>query len=216
MADESTLEPELAEIEAMLRSLTADDLVVDAPPDDVWAAIASELADELRSTDDVAPASNVVTAPFGRRWAAPLLAAAAALVVVVAGVAVFSGGTNTVAEAELAFDPTAFDPAGATAAAEAALIDDDGRQIIRIDDESLPFDAEADAALELWLIQADADGNVVDLVSLGDIAPDGSRSFTVPAGYDPDVYSVVDISIEPRDGDETHSGRSILRGALSA
>lgn len=216
MADESTLEPELAEIEAMLRGLTADDLATQAPPDDVWAAIEAELGAELRTAVDVAPTSNVVTAPFGRRWAAPLLAAAAALIVVVAGVAVFNGGSKTVAEAELAYDPVAFDPAGATAAAEAALIDDDGRRLIRIDDESLPFDAEADAALELWLIRADADGNVVDLVSLGDIDPDGSRAFVVPAGYDPDVYNVVDISIEPRDGDEAHSGRSILRGAFSA
>ena len=222
MAEESTLEPELAEIEEMLRGLTATDLTSDMPPADIWAGIEAELGDELRITDDVAPThtrtrSNVVTAPFGRRWITPVLAAAAAVMVVVAGVAVIGGGSaTTVAEAELAFDPVAFDPAGATAEADAALVDDDGRQVIRIDDASLPFDAEADAALELWLIQADADGNVVDLVSLGDIDPDGDRDFVVPAGYDPDVFSVVDISIEPRDGDETHSGRSILRGALSA
>ena len=35
------------------------------------------------------------------------------------------------------------------------------------------------------------------------------------AGLDPDVYSTVDISIAPRDGDEMHSGRSILRGTLA-
>jgi len=32
---------------------------------------------------------------------------------------------------------------------------------------------------------------------------------------DPDVYSIVDIGIEPRDGDVAHSGRSILRGTLT-
>ena len=41
------------------------------------------------------------------------------------------------------------------------------------------------------------------------------RPDAVPAELDPDVYSIVDISIEPRDGDEQHSGRSILRGALT-
>ncbi len=53
------------------------------------------------------------------------------------------------------------------------------------------------------------------MVSLGDIDEDGAREFEVPAGYDPELYSVVDISIEPHDGDDSHSGRSILRGALA-
>ena len=41
------------------------------------------------------------------------------------------------------------------------------------------------------------------------------RPDAVPAELDPDVYSIVDISIEPRDGDAAHSGRSILRGTLA-
>jgi hypothetical protein len=51
-------------------------------------------------------------------------------------------------------------------------------------------------------------------VSLVDPAAPGT--YAVPADLDPDTYSVVDISIEPRDGDDAHSGRSILRGQLSA
>ena len=39
-------------------------------------------------------------------------------------------------------------------------------------------------------------------------------SLAVTAGYDPGDYSVVDISVEPRDGDAGHSGRSILGGSL--
>ena len=46
------------------------------------------------------------------------------------------------------------------------------------------------------------------------IDPTDPGSLTVPAGYDPDAYYVVDISIEPRDGDTAHSGRTILRGPL--
>ena len=125
-----------------------------------------------------------------------------------------SPGTE-VASADLAFAP-GFDPAGEDAAASAVLIDADGAESIRIDDDALPFDLDEDASLELWLIEADADGNVVDLVSLGDIEADGDRTFPVPAGYDPRVFTVVDISIEPHDGDAAHSGRSILRGALTA
>ncbi len=71
---------------------------------------------------------------------------------------------------------------------------------------------EAGADLEVWLIRPDADGNVADLVSLGVVDPADPGSLDVPGGYVPDAYYVVDISVEPRDGDAGHSGRSILRG----
>lgn len=220
------------DIEALLRELDAGDLEFDRPPDTVWAAIAGELdlattpsaassasdTAGVTSSDDAA-ASNVVRGRFGRtaRWAAPLVAVAAAAVAIVVGVVVTrdDSSTTTVASAELQFQP-GFDEAGASAVASADLIDDDGDELIRIDDESLPFDLGEDASLELWLIETDPDGNVVDLVSLGDIDPDGTRQFAIPPGYDPSVFSVVDISVEPHDGDATHSGRSILRGPLSA
>ena len=64
------------------------------------------------------------------------------------------------------------------------------------------------------VIEPDDDGAVANLVSLGIVDPEDPGSFDVPAGYDPTVFSVVDISVEPRDGDDTHSGRSILRAGL--
>jgi anti-sigma-K factor RskA len=219
MPDEPTFEADLVDVEAMLRQLDADDLVLDAPPDDVWAAIVEELSlDDDRREAASRGVDAVVTAPFGRRrtWMLPLAAAAAVILVVAVAVAVSrSDSTTTLAHADLEFQP-GFDEAGANAAASADLVEDDGSDVIEIDDASLPFDLDEDVALELWLIEADDDGNVVDLVSLGDIAADGTRAFSVPAGYDPTVYSVVDISIEPRDGDASHSGRSILRGALGS
>lgn len=66
----------------------------------------------------------------------------------------------------------------------------------------------------MWLIQPDDQGNVVDLISLGVVSPTDPESLQVPRSHDPAVYFVVDISVEPRDGDTSHSGRSILRGAL--
>jgi anti-sigma-K factor RskA len=206
------------DIEAILRELDVGDLEFDRPPDSVWAGIADQLELDEPPTSSEAPDERVVTGAFGRRlrWVAPLLAAAAAVILIVVGVAVTrSDPPHTVAHAELTFLP-GFDETGGSAAASADLIDDDGDELIRIDDESLPFDLGEDASLELWLIEADADGNPVDMVSLGDIEAEGARRFEIPEGYDPSVFSVVDISIEPHDGDETHSGRSILRGALSA
>lgn len=52
-------------------------------------------------------------------------------------------------------------------------------------------------------------------MSLG-IVDDIDRRYAVPEGYSTAEYSVVDISVEPRDGVEQHSGRTILRGELSA
>lgn len=225
MADESTFEPELAEIEALLRELGPDDLQPATPPASIWAGITAELGDELTPTDDGVDGADTGTDTAGgallplrtrRSRVVPILAAAAALLLVVAGVVVVvrSGDdATTLASADLAYDPATFDPAGATASATAQLVEQGGAERIRLDDADLPFDLDEDAALELWLIQVD-DTGIVDLVSLGDIDADGDRSFTVPTGYDPSVYSVVDISIEPRDGDAAHSGRSILRGGL--
>ena len=213
MPDDSTLDPEFADIEAMLRDLEPADLELETPPDAIWQGIAEQLDD----SDAVGGGATVVAAPFGRRrsWMLPLSAAAAVILVIAVGVFAVSNtpASTELASADLAFAP-GFDPAGEDAAASAVLVDDDGDEFIRLDDDELPFDAEDDASLELWLIEADTDGNVVDLVSLGDIDPDGDRTFAVPAGYDPTVFTVVDISIEPHDGDDSHSGRSILRGAL--
>lgn len=210
MADEFTSEPDLAEVEALLRELEPGDLEPVSPPAHVWAGISAELGDEIERAD-----ARVVPLRARRGLTASLIAAAAALIVVVAGVAVVRSGddTTTLASAALAYDAEAFDPAGATATATALLVEQDGSERIQLDDTMLPFDLDEDAALELWLIHVD-DTGIVDLVSLGDIDPTGDPTFAVPAGYDPAVYSVVDISIEPRDGDATHSGRSILRGGL--
>ena len=207
------------DIEAILRELEAGDLEFERPPYSVWAGIAGELDLGVPpTTSPTTDGANVVSGSFGRRhrWVAPVLAAAAAVTLIVVGVVITrSDPSTTVAHAELAFQP-GFDEAGESATATADLVDAGGDEVIRIDDESLPFDIDEDASLELWLIEPDADGNVVDLVSLGDIDADGSRQFEIPPGYDPSVFSVVDISIEPHDGDEAHSGRSILRGSLSA
>ena len=213
MPDDSTL----AEIEAILHGLDPDDLVLQAPPEAVWAGIQAQLDADVETVASPGPTASGAVVPFRRRrsWALPALAAAAVAVLAIGAVIASVGGSEptTLASAVLAFDPAAFDPAGADAAATAVLLDEDGDDMLEIDDERLPFGAEDDASLELWMIRVD-DGEIVDMVSLGPIDPDGTRDFVVPPGYDPDLYSIVDISIEPHDGDPTHSGRSILRGEL--
>jgi anti-sigma-K factor RskA len=215
MPEESTAGPgdEFADIEALLRELDPADLELGEPPADVWVGIEAGISAEQPS------ASNVTSLSNRRSWPRPLLAVAAAATLLVAGAVILSsrgGGDDVIAAAVLQYDPASFDPLGSGTSAEVSLVDEPSGLAITIDQASLPDDLGGDADLELWLIETDENGNIVDLVSLGDLDPDRGTSFVVPAGYDPFVYSVVDISIEPRDGDASHSGRSILRGILSS
>ena len=69
-----------------------------------------------------------------------------------------------------------------------------------------------DAVYELWLLEV-VDGKPADLVSVGLIEADGT--YVIDESVDLDRFTVVDISIEPTDGDPTHSGNSVLRGELA-
>ncbi len=200
-------------IEALLRDLDAAELELIDPPEDVWEGIESA----VQAADD-APGA-VIALEFRRRKVRRImLSAAAALVLVAAGVAAAVTLTRddparVIASAELAYDPASFDELGAQARAGAELFAEDDRHSIKIVDALLPS-PEDGADLEAWLIQPDEEGNVADLVSIGLVDPDDPGRLEVPAGYDPKAFFVLDISIEPRDGDTSHSGRSILRGPL--
>ncbi len=199
------------DVEALLRELEDSDLELTAPPADVWAGIEAAILND--SQDDVAPLTSR-RPRFGTSFlavAAAVIALAVGAVVVV--VASLRDSTDAVvASAELAYDAENFDPLGAEATATARLVERDGGFEIRLDDASLPNSADND--LELWLIAVAADGSL-DVQPVGLVDPRAPGVYAVPADLDPDLYSTVDISIEPRDGDATHSGRSILRGTLA-
>jgi anti-sigma-K factor RskA len=201
------------EIEALLREIDPAELDLVAPPPDVWDGIASEIG--LEPVGESAGATVVSLDRRRARFVRPLVAAAAIAVLAAGAVVVSSIRDNddeVVATARLAFDPTAFDPIGADATAQAQLVEHEGRFEIRLADASLPDPAGND--LELWLIAARDDGTL-DVQPVALVDPDDPGTYAVPAGLDPEVYSIVDISIEPRDGDVAHSGRSILRGDLA-
>jgi anti-sigma-K factor RskA len=199
MADEINFE----EVEAILRGLQPADLEQVKPPASIWNGIES-------ATGSVPSRELRFVRPLGL---------AAALVALVAGAGlvwsqVDNKGDHTLATATLTYDPELFDRVGAESSADVALLDNDGRYRIAMTTADLPTTLDEVADLEIWLIEPDETGNVAHIVSLGLIDPNDLGSFDVPDGIDPDRYSVVDISVEPRDGDETHSGRSILRGSL--
>ena len=62
---------------------------------------------------------------------------------------------------------------------------------------------------EVWLI----DRTVTKMVPVGVLSGSEGR-FTLPADVNLADYPVVDVSIEPMDGNPGHSGKSVLRGTL--
>ena len=209
----------VADIEALLRELTENDQTLTAPPADIWSAIEVQALGKTE-TAQLAPLAPVIDLADRRKHRIMVaLASTAATIIAVIGVMAITGGESfgpEVATADLAYDPDAFDALGADATAIVSLHDADGTYRLTVDKSDLPDTGAEAADLELWLIQPDADGNPAALVSLGLIDPSGPGSFDVPEGFDPNLFFVVDISVEPRDGDAGHSGRSILRGPLSS
>ena len=197
----------MADIEQLLRELNPSDLELASPPPEVWAGI----DDAVRGDTVVAmpPASRHST----RRWW--LLAAAAVVVLIATTVVVVAqrhDPEEVVATAVLTHDAATFDPRGADASATARLLERDGRYEIQLSQAQLPTVPDDD--LELWLIEPDAQGKPKDIAPVSLISSSKPGVYNVPAGLDPSSHYVVDISIEPRDGDAHHSGQSILRGPL--
>jgi hypothetical protein len=211
------------EIEALLADLGPSDLEITAPPADIWSGIETRLAesdddaaDGRRGRPDVA-GGEVVDLMRARamRRSTIVLSMAAALVLIVVGIAVVAGRgaeSDVLATARLVHEPEAFDPLGADASATARLVRQDGNYEIVLDDAALPT-VDGGVDLELWLIETDEEGTIVDIAPVSLV--NGAGTYVVPADLDVATHRIVDISIEPRDGDTAHSGRSILRGTLT-
>lgn len=166
-----------------------------APPEAVWDRVVQELteAGDLR-VDEVAPPRPV--------WQQPWAAAAALIAVVVLAAAAllsFRGDDGAVVAA------ATLEPLADVREATAVLTADGQQRELTVDTPALP---DTDGYYELWLLTPDGSG----LVSLGPVA--GAGRHEIPNAVDTDLYSVVDISREPSDGDPSHSTDSVLRGQL--
>ncbi|MGY1633439.1 anti-sigma factor [Geodermatophilus sp. SYSU D01186] len=188
------------------------------PPPAVWAAIADATGVGVRPRPEVvagagtadtppAPTPAPVT-PLRPRRSRLLLAAAAALVVgagIGAGaVALGSRDDDGAAVAATALDPLE----GSDASGQARVVErDDGTLVLEVD---LAAPGLRDDFYEVWLI----DEAVQDMVSVGVVQGGAQVALPLPSGIDLGQYPVVDVSVEPLDGDPTHSGDSVARGLL--
>jgi hypothetical protein len=89
-------------------------------------------------------------------------------------------------------------------------VNEDGQQVLVVSLDAASA-TSADGYQEVWLI----DENVEGMVSLG-VLEGSNAQFVIPAGVDVGAFPIVDISLEPFDGDPTHSGDSIARGQIEA
>jgi anti-sigma-K factor RskA len=179
------------------------------PPPRVWEAIVAATgtsAGQAPPPEEPTPDADV--RPFRSRRR-PLLLAAAALVV---GAVVGAGAVAVIQRADegkpvtaVALDPLAGNDASGRAE---VVVRDDGSRVVE-----LKLDAPSlhDEYYEVWLIDRD----VVGMVPLGIVQP-GTQTLELPAGLDLEKYPLVDVSVEPLDGNPTHSGVSVARGELDA
>lgn len=217
------LDEDEARIDALLRSMTDDDLEFAAPPADLWndieaAVFADSPSDTVGEESGESPTNNVVdiTSRF-RRETAFFAAAAAAVVVVIGALVVAASGNDSpsfevVGDARLDWQEGFVDE-GAELTVDATILGADSAQAVQLNAAALPPRAGED--LELWLIGIDAAGELT-ISTLGIIESDADGTYEVPDDFDSSAFDtvLVDISYEPRDGDETHSGASIVRGEI--
>jgi len=213
------LEPEFGEVMAILRG-GLPEIPTEQPTEAVWEAIAAELGPTVAGSPPLAgdrPSSPSVAASddgglaevrsitSARSWGRPLAmvaGAAAALLVGVPLFLAFTGSTDPSQRAELAA-LEGFDGSGEAEVAGSELS-------VRFDGDAAPDGS----FYELWLLDLEGD-ELEDLVSLGQVEVAADGSFVIPEGIDLGEFDVVDVSVEPDDGNPDHSGVSVLRGGLT-
>ncbi len=199
------------------RSTTADD-VPRSPSPEVWQAITDELgllstAQEPSSSS--APVAQVVSIDNRhRRWPTSWLVAAS--VAGILGGALLTAGGVALNDSEPEPQPVAGPVVASTSLAalpkhegggEAEIVSTPNGKELVVDVSNL---STGDGFYEVWLI----DPETFQMIGLGALANDAGR-FPIPDGLDLSQYTVVDVSLEPFDGDPVHSRDSVVRGELS-
>lgn len=209
-----------ARIDAILHSMTEADLELEAPPDGIWDGIEAAVAAEADAAGVTLVDDHGAMIDASHRFRRPaiLVAAAAALVVIIGAFVATRGADGpdyeVVGGADMVW-ADGFVDAGLDATAAASILVDGETDAVRLDQTMLPAAPDGED-LELWLIGVDSSGGLT-IQSVGIIEdPSDDRAYEVPADFDPDAFEtvLVDISFEPRDGDASHSGASVVRGPV--
>ncbi len=200
------------------------------PPPSVWAGIAAATgvttaprAEALAAAAPPPPAAAPPAPPAAAPEPAPaavvplrtrrsrLLLAAAASLVVGVGIGAGAVALGTGDDDGLAVAAAALDPLGDSGASGKARVveRDDGSRALELTLDAVPLD---EGYYEVWLL----DEAVARLVPVGVVQSGSDATLELPPGLDLGEYPVVDVSVEPLDGDPSHSGESVVRGVLES
>ncbi|HEX2074068.1 MAG TPA: anti-sigma factor [Geodermatophilus sp.] len=193
-----------------------------APPPRVWDAIAAATGVSAAPRPEAVAGSAPEAAPAReepepgaqvrelRPRRSRLLSAAAAALVVGAGIGAGAVALGSRSDDGTAVATTELDPLeGSSASGRAAVVErGDGSRVL---DVELSAQTLEDAYYEVWLLEPGAQ----QMVSVG-VIQGGEGRLELPPGLDLGAYPVVDVSVEPLDGDPTHSGVSVARGVLDS
>lgn len=197
-----------------VRRLAGAEELVAAPPDLRRRVLQEALSESSGDAPVVAEPEPVLAAAPTRRVIPVWAGAIAATVALVAGIGVgrlTDGGTEPPPEPDrgtvvAAADLTALDSDAPRGVASAVRTDD--TVTLRVRASELGGES---GVHEVWLINVDGER----LVALGLLAAGDDGEFQVPMGLIEEGYRIVDISVEPDDGDPRHSGVSLARGELA-
>jgi hypothetical protein len=202
MADD-TSPAEEARIAAALKALTDADARLDPPPAGLWSRIEAEVSEAEVGAAEVGDARRPARPA---RWRpGPLLSVAAVVLVALLGAAIVAAlvdGDDDVT-AQVRLSPADLPAGRPDATGSARVLEEGGERRLAVEVSGLP---RPDGFYEVWLLGPGLD----TFQAVG--TTDGSGEFLVPRNLDLDQYPIVDVSIEPLDGDPAHSGRSVLRG----
>ena len=191
---------DLARVVDSAKGITPADVLL-LPPASVWTAIAAEFA----------PPTVPVAASRRAPWL--MMALAACLGLVLGGGAVFAvtgsaKDTQTVPLVVIAAASLAPLP-GSTASGHVQVVSTEAGPRVVVDVSGL---GDPDGFYEVWLLDRAGE----KLVALGALDASSRGSFAMPKGVSMSDFPVVDISLQPANGNPEHSHHSLVRGTLPA
>lgn len=196
----------LSAVSVAARRITADDALV-PPPASVWQAVTEELAGP-------APVTLAPVTPLRRRTSWVSVAAAACVGLLVGSGVMYAATSgqraSVVVPAPTVVAEAALAPLGASQAKGSVEVvsTSSGDQVL-VDVSGL---AKPDGFYEVWLLDRKGE----KLVALGALDGTDKGTFAMPPGVAMSDYPVVDVSLEPADGNPGHSHHSLVRGTLPA